>query len=59
MKYSKTITLKDGRNCIIRNGPAEDGEALLELFIAVHAKTDYPLTNPAEHSDNTAKQQEY
>ena len=29
MKYKKTIRLKDGRICILRNGTAEDGRAVL------------------------------
>ncbi len=28
MEYHKTITLKDGRACMLRNGTAEDGQAL-------------------------------
>ena len=59
MKYSKTVTLKDGRTCIIRNGTAEDGEALLELFIAVHAQTDYLLTYPDEHSYTAAQEADF
>ena len=59
MKYSKTTTLKDGRTCIIRNGTAEDGEALLELFIAVHAQTDYLLTYPDEHSYTAAQEADF
>ncbi len=59
MKYSKTITLKDGRTCIIRNGTAEDGEALLDLFIAVHDQTDYLLTYPDEHSYTAEQEAEF
>ena len=59
MKYSKTVTLKDGRTCIIRNGTAEDGEALLELFIAVHAQTDYLLTYPDEHGYTAAQEADF
>jgi hypothetical protein len=32
MEYHKTITLKDGRACTLRNGTAEDGQALLNIF---------------------------
>ena len=28
MEYHKTITLKDGRACTLRNGTAEDGQAM-------------------------------
>ena len=59
MKYNKTITLKDGRSCIIRNGTAEDGETLLELFVDVHAQTDYLLTYPDEHSYTADQEAEF
>ena len=50
MEYHKTITLKDGRACTLRNGTAEDGQALLNIFNVTHAQTDYLLTYPGEHS---------
>ena len=48
MIYRKTVTLKDGRTCILRNGTEADGRALLELFLLTHAQTDYLLTYPDE-----------
>ena len=50
MEYHKTITLKDGRVCTLRNGTAEDGQALLDIFNLTHTQTDYLLTYPEEHS---------
>ena len=50
MEYHKTITLKDGRACTLRNGTAEDGQALLNIFNVTHAQTDFLLTYPEEHS---------
>ena len=44
MQYHKTIILKDGRACTLRNGTAEDGEALLKIFNLTHTQTDYLLT---------------
>ena len=32
MEYYKTIKLKDGRTCILRNCTAEDGRAVLDVF---------------------------
>ena len=40
MNYHKTITLKDGRACTLRNGTAEDGQSLLDIFNLTHAQTD-------------------
>ena len=33
MEYHKTITLKDGRACTLRNGTAEDGQRILERYM--------------------------
>ena len=57
MKYQKTITLKDGRACVLRNGAEPDGQALLELFILTHAQTDFLLSYPDEVTF-TAEQEE-
>ena len=51
MEYHKTITMKDGRTCVLRNGTAEDGQALLNIFNLTHTQTDYLRTYPEEHSD--------
>ena len=56
MKYRKTITLKDGRICILRNGTVEDGKAVLDNFILTHEQTDNLLSYPDE-SDITAEQE--
>ncbi len=56
MEYHKTITLKDGQACVLRNGTAEDGQALLKIFNLTHAQTDYLLTYP-EESTHTAQQE--
>ena len=57
MNYQKTITLKNGRACTLRNGEGPDGQALLELFILTHAQTDYLLSYPDEVTF-TAEQEE-
>ena len=48
MKYSKKITLKDGRECLLRNGEEKDGEAALENFTRTHEQTDFMLGYPDE-----------
>ncbi len=50
MKYRKTVTLKDGRQCILRNGTEQDGQALLDIYLLTHAQTDYLLSYPDEAS---------
>ena len=44
MEYRETITLKDGRTCLLRNGTEGDGKALNDIFFLTHAQTDYLLT---------------
>ena len=56
MTYNKTITLKDGRTCVLRNGDEQDGQALLDIFNLTHAQTDYLLSYP-EESSKTAEQE--
>ena len=48
MQYSRTIPLKDGRSCILRNGTEADGPALLKNFILTHCQTDWLLDYPDE-----------
>ena len=56
MKYLKTIKLKDGRECILRNGEERDSQAALDNFILTHEQTDYLLTYPDENT-MTAEQE--
>ena len=56
MKYFKTITLKDGRKCTLRNGVESDGASVLAKFILVHEQTDYLLSYPDENT-MTAEQE--
>ena len=44
MQYNKTITLKDGRACLLRSGVKADGQAELDIFRLTHEQTDYLLT---------------
>ena len=48
MQYHKQIILKDGRQCCLRNGTAQDGAAALANFNLTHEQTDYLLTYPDE-----------
>ncbi len=59
MQYHKTITLKDGRTCILRNGTEADGQAAHDNFNLVHAQTDYLLTYPDENSFNAVQEAQF
>ena len=56
MKYHKTITLKDGRKCVVRNASERDAQAVLDIFLLTHAQTDYLASYP-EESTLTAEQE--
>ena len=56
MRYYRTIMLRDGRTCILRNGTDRDGQALLDIYILTHSQTDYLLSYPDE-ATMTAEQE--
>ena len=56
MEYNKTIQLKDGRTCVLRNGTARDGFAVYANFNLTHGQTDFLLSYPEENS-MTAEQE--
>ena len=59
MNYNKTITLKDGRTCTLRNGTERDGQALLDIYLLTHEQTDYLLSYPDETSFTAEQEAEY
>ncbi len=50
MKYYRKITLKDGRECVLRNGTEADAQEVLDCFILTHEQTDWLLTYPDENT---------
>ena len=48
MQYYETVSLKDGRQCVIRNGNEADGQAVLDIFVLTHEQTDFLRTYPDE-----------
>ena len=59
MEYNKTIQLKDGRTCILRNGTAEDGQAVYDVFNLTHGQTDLLLSYPDENSFTAEQEAEF
>jgi RimJ/RimL family protein N-acetyltransferase len=59
MEYFKTILLKDGRKCILRNGTAGDGEAALANFILTHEQTDFLLSYPDESTMTAERESQF
>ena len=56
MKYNRTIQLKDGRECCLRNGTEADGQAVFENFNLTHGQTDFLLSYPDENSFDAARE---
>jgi RimJ/RimL family protein N-acetyltransferase len=59
MEYCKSVKLKDGRTCILRNCTAEDSEAVLEVFNLTHEQTDWMLTYPEEMTFTVEQEAEF
>lgn len=59
MEYNKHIILKNGKECLLRNGRAEDGKAALDNFLATHEETDYLLTYRDENRFTVEQESEY
>ena len=59
MKYDKIITLKNGREALLRNGEFADGEAVFVNFNETHAETDYLLSYPDENSYDAQQEAEF
>lgn len=56
MKYDKTIALKSGKNCRIRNGMESDGQAVFDCFNLTHGETDFLLSYSEENSYDPEKE---
>ena len=59
MLYHEIIRLKDGRECCLRNGTAQDGQIVLDNFILTYAETENLLTYPEENTITAAQEGEY
>lgn len=49
MRYHQTVILKNGKECLLRNGTAEDGQIVYDIFRRTHEQTEDLLT----YSDET------
>ena len=59
MKYNKTVILKNGTECLLRNGIESDGQAVFENFNLTHSQTDFLLSYPEENSFDAVKEGEF
>lgn len=59
MKYSKTVVLKDGRTCIIRNGTRQDAQGVWDNFVLTHGETEFLTTYPEEVTFTLEQEEAY
>ena len=59
MEYNKTVILKDGRECVLRNGTENDAKAVYDDFNLTHEQTDYLLSYPDENSFSVEQEAEF
>lgn len=59
MQYRKTVILKNGRECVLRNGTADDAKAALDLFLLTHAQTDFLASYPEESTHTLEGEAEF
>ena len=59
MEFRKTVILKDGRECILRNAEAADAKEVLDVFIRTHAQTEFLSTYPDEISFTLEQEAEF
>lgn len=59
MKYERTILLKNGVPCILRNADAADAQEVCTVFELTHAQTDNLLSYPEECTMQPDTEAEY
>ena len=59
MQFEQTVTLKDGRKCLLRSCETPDAEAVLACFLKTHAETDFLLSYPDECSFTPEQEREF
>ena len=56
MKYNQKVILKNGKEALLRNGTAADGQAVFEVFNLTHEETDFLLSYSDENSYNAEEE---
>ena len=59
MQYNKTVTLKNGEQCLLRNGDKSDAAEVLRTFRLTHTESDYLLTYPDEDDFTLEKEEKF
>ena len=59
MDYRKTVTLKDGRTCVLRSATEEDAQAMMDMFVLTHGQTEFLTTYADEVTFTLDGEREY
>ena len=59
MRYSKTVRLKNGKTCIIRNGTQGDAKGVWDNFVLTHGETEFLTTYPEEVTYTLEQEEAY
>lgn len=59
MEFQKTITLADGRNCVLRNARLEDAEALIKYLKVTAEETPFLVKEPEEITLTLEQEKEF
>ena len=59
MRFEQRIILKNGKEAWLRNGDADDGHVVYEVFKATHAETDFLLSYPDENTYDPAQEAQF
>ena len=59
MRYKKSVLLRNGAECTLRNAEVSDAESVLENFNLTHQQTDYLLTYSDENHFDIAQERQF
>ena len=59
MKFNRVVKLKNGKEALLRNGDAMDGQTVYDVFNLAHTESDYLLSYPEENSYTPEKEAEF
>ena len=59
MKYAKNVSLKNHKNCLLRNATGDDAQEVLNVFLLTHEQTDFLSSYKDETSFDAAFEKQF
>lgn len=59
MKYTKNVTLKNDKKCLIRNAVGDDAQEVLDNFLLTHEQTDFLASYTDETTFDTTFEKQF